>query len=208
MFMTAVLIVLAGCEKKSEIPAGAVDSATDSLVKDLNRASFQSVMSNDINLVSESGIGAVRLGMTLAEARNVLPEAVFTRSTDGEGVALVAVKLGNEDVMTVYADEENPESPIDWTKNISFIETFSPLCHTANGIHPQSFIHDVEKILGKTKVIQKSEIEQREYIEFANQPPDYTFRIDNSGIFKPDSTKTTLFSPDGKILSISLSSRP
>jgi len=159
-------------------------------------------------LVTATKVGPVQLGATLGEARKAFPAATFERTSDGDGVALVSIKVGREELMALYADEEDSEAPINWSKKISNIETFNALCHMENGIHPESKILDVEKLLGKTRKIQKSEIESREYIEFANQPKSIAFRLDYAGIFKGNAMTTNKFSPEAKIFSISISSRP
>lgn len=107
----------------------------------------------DTQLIWASGIGPIRMGITLDEARKTLSSAEFVRATDGDGTALVQVKLGDENLMTLYANELNRDAPIDFSKKITYIETFSPSCHTENGIHPGSLVLDVEKILGPTKEI-------------------------------------------------------
>lgn len=61
--------------------------------------------------------------MTLDEAKAALPAAVLTRTSDGEGVALVEVKLGDEQLMVLYAGEEDPAAPVDMKKRIKNIET-------------------------------------------------------------------------------------
>jgi hypothetical protein len=157
--------------------------------------------------ISGTGIGAIHLGITLDEARKLLPNAKFERSSDGEGAALIDVRMGAEPYMTLYADEENQTAWIDWSKKITFMETFNPNCHTENGVHPGSPVEDAEKAFGKIKEIIRSEIESRETILFSHQPPKITFRIDYTGIFMPDSSRTTKYDPKGKIYSISVSSR-
>lgn len=165
---------------------------------------LQTSSSIDTHLIWASGIGNIRLGATLDEAKMALPDADFVRSTDGDGTALVQVKLGDENLMVLFANEPNRDAPIDWFRVITYIETFSPTCHTENGIHPGSLVLDVEKILGQTKDIIQSEIESREYIEFSNQPPQFTFRLDYTGIFPPNSRHTTQFDPKGKIHSVAV----
>jgi hypothetical protein len=159
-------------------------------------------------LISATKVGPIQLGVTLDEAKKSFPTATFSRTSDGDGVALVSVKVGREELMTLYADEEDSEAPINWSKKITNIETFSALCHMENGIHPESGILEVEKILGKTRKIQKSEIESREYIEFTTQPKSITFRLDYTGIFDGGAMTTKMFNPEAKIFSISISSRP
>jgi hypothetical protein len=144
--------------------------------------------------------------MTLSAAKDSLPAAVFSRTSDGEGVALVEVKLGSEQLMVLYAGEEDPASPVDMKKRVEHIETFNSGCNTLNEVHPGMLVADAEKILGKTTGITKSENEKREFLHLENQPAWLTMRIDNTGIFDGSSSETTRFAPTAKILSISISS--
>lgn len=73
--------------------------------------------------ITDSSVGPVKLRMTLDEAKAALPAAVLTRTSDGEGVALVEVKLGDEQLMVLYAGEEDPAAPVDMKKRIKNIET-------------------------------------------------------------------------------------
>ncbi|MGB9094046.1 MAG: DUF3857 domain-containing protein [Gallionella sp.] len=161
----------------------------------------------DIRLITATRIGPVSLGMRLEDARKVLPAAKFERTTDGEGLALVAVELGDEQFMVLYAGEVNANSPINWSKRIENIETFDPRCHTAGGVHPYSRVRDVEKVFGKITQIMVSEIESREFVDFEKQPKYFLIRSDYIGIFPADNTRrTTKFKPDGRIMSIAISS--
>ncbi len=165
-----------------------------------------SPLDSDIRLITATRIGPAKLGMRLDDVRKVLPAAKFERTTDGEGRALVAVKLGNEVLMVLYAGEEHEDSPIEWSKRIENIETFDPECHTAEGVHPYSLVRNVEKVYGKAKQIMVSEIESREFIDFKNQPKHFLIRSNYIGIFPTDSARyTTKFKPDGEIMSIAIS---
>lgn len=155
-------------------------------------------------VVSESGIAPIQLGMTLRDAKLAMPNAGFERSTDGDGAALITVSRGTDDVMTLSANEDDPDDAIDWNRKISVIETFNPSCRTAEGVYPRMPIKNAEKIYGKTKEIVRSEIESREYIEFQNQPAHLLFRIDYTGIFADGSRRTTKYAPDGRIFSIAV----
>jgi hypothetical protein len=159
-------------------------------------------------LITVSSVGPVKLGMTLDEAKHAFPTAIFERVSDGDGGAFVSIRIAQEMLMTVYANEDDSEAPIDWSKKITFIEAFSALCVTKNGIHPGLRVLDAEKILGKTKEIQQSEIESREYITFTKQPKALTFRLDYTGIFDEHERKTIKFDPNGKIYSIMINSIP
>ncbi len=163
---------------------------------------------SDIRLITATSIGPVKLGMRLHEAKNALPAtAKFARTENAEGLALISVEIGNEDLMILYAGEEHFDSPIDWSRRIENIETFDPECHTAEGVHPYSLVRDIEKVYGKTKRIMVSEIESREYIDFEKQPKHFLIRSDYIGIFPTDNSRiTTKFKPEGAILSIAISS--
>src|SRR5258705_6119002 len=120
----------------------------------------------DMHVVSKSGMGSIRLQMTLEEARRALPVAKFERTSDGDGASLVEVTVAPDESMILWADEDDPGDPIDWSKKINTIETFSPVFHTVEGVHPGSLVTGVEMAFGKIKEIEKSGIESREYITF------------------------------------------
>jgi hypothetical protein len=151
-------------------------------------------------------MGPVRLNMTLDEARRVVRPASVARTSDGDGAALVEVTFGKGDSIVLWADEDDRAAPIDWSKRIVTIETFSAAFHTREGVHPGSPISDVMTYFGPVREIVKSEIESREYITFARHPKGFTFRLDYTGIFPSGERRTTRFEPDAKLWSISISS--
>jgi len=157
----------------------------------------------DSLLITESGIGPATLGSPLGTSG-----LTYERTSDGEGVALVSISIG-PDTMVAYLREDEPSAPVDTTKPIWSIEAFTPGFKTDKGIHPGSLISDVEKIYGQTVRIDKSEIESREYITFANQPAYLNFRIDaGTGLFEGDSMTTTRYAPGSRIFSISIRKDP
>jgi len=166
----------------------------------------RSVSEADAHLITASAMGRVRLGMILDEARRALPAASFSRTSDGDGAALVEIKFGEDDFLTVSADEDDPSDPIDWSKRIVTIEDFSGAFHTREGIHRGSLVTEAARFFGPVLEIEKSEIESREYVTFARQPRALTFRLDYTGIFSPASRRTTQFQPGAKIWSIAISS--
>lgn len=145
--------------------------------------------------------------MTLDQARTALPAAKFRRTSDGEGVALVEVIVGADTSATVilHAGEEDAEASIDWSRKIDLIETYSAAFRTAEGVRVGSLVADVERIYGATREITLSEIESRQFIEFENQPPWISFRLDYSGRFSGGSRTTKTYAPGARIHSISLS---
>lgn len=162
--------------------------------------------SADAHLITPSAMGQVRLKMTLNEARRALPDASFRRTSDGDGAALVEIAFGQGTSLSVWADEDDPATPIDWSRRIVTIETFSATFHTREGIHAGSLVTEVARFFGPVREIVKSEIESREYVTFARQPRALTFRLDYSGVFSPGRRQTTSFAPGAKIWSIAISS--
>jgi hypothetical protein len=157
--------------------------------------------------ITENGIGPVKLGMTLLEAKRAFPKATFSRGSDGEGVALVNVSTKESQVMVLFAGEEDRNKPINWSKRISSIETFSPNCSTSLGVRPGGLVAEAEIQHGKVLKIIMSEIEARQFVEFKNQPRGMIFRIDYSGIFAEGQSETLRYRPDAKIYSIALQAR-
>ena len=144
--------------------------------------------------------------MTLTDARQALAGATFYRAYDGEGVGSVVVVLGADTLMHVVGAGDDDES-IDWSTPITFMETFSAMCRTANGVHPRALVRDVERILGPVTKVMMSEIESRQFITFERQPEGLTFRLDYTGIFDEGSRETRRVEPDAKIFSIAIAAR-
>lgn len=156
-------------------------------------------------LISASGIGPLKLGMTLLQAKQAMPAARFARSTDAEGLAWIEVTLGKHAWMELYADENDADKPIDWTKTISLIETRHPGCRTNTGTHPGSSVTGAERAYGKIRRIVQSEIEAREFAEFARQPAFMQIRLDYCARFPDGKNETLAFNPGCKILSFAVS---
>jgi len=157
--------------------------------------------------VTANGIGPVKLGMTLLEAKRAFPKATFNRGSDGEEVALVNVSTKESQVMVLFAGEEDRNKPINWSKRISSIETFSSNCSTSLGVRPGGLVAEAEKQYGKVLKIIRSEIEARQFAEFKNQPRGMIFRIDYSGVFVEGQSETLRYRPDAKIYSITIQAR-
>jgi len=157
--------------------------------------------------ITENGIGPITLGMTLLEARRAFPGATFSRGEDGDGVALIDVSVKKSAVLTLFAGEQDKNSPINWSKKIAFIRTSSPSCSTRLGVRPGSLVAEAEKRYGRVFKIVKSEIESREFARFKNQPKGLIFQLDYSGVFKDGQYETVSYRPEAKILSIAIEAR-
>ena len=154
-------------------------------------------------LITSDGMAGLKLGMTLEQARRSLRGVLFERTTDGDGAALVTVTLPGGHHVVLYANEDDPDTSIDWTRRIVSIETFEPAFATADGVRVGMLINETTARVGAVREIVKSEIEQREYITFERQPKGFVFRLDYSGVFG-NSRRTTAHRPDAKIFSIAV----
>lgn len=160
-------------------------------------------------LITKNSAGDVRIGMTISEARKAMRNAVFSRSSDGEGLALVAIGKKDDAYMTVYAAEEDYDLPIDENAKIEFIEVWDSRFKTKEGVHPQMKLSDAEKIYGKITRVMMSEIESREYAYFANHPPGVSFRLTanegDAGVYAEGMRETTKYATGASVFSISIS---
>jgi hypothetical protein len=157
------------------------------------------------NLITSNAVGKVKLGMTIAEVRKAVAPMKLSRTSDGEGVALIAVKQGKNEMMTIYANEEDREARIDNNAKVDQVWVWSRSYKTASGVHPGMLVSQVEKLLGPVKEIVRSEIESREFAEFTNQPRGIQYRLDaGEGDFPSGTSITTKYAPTAKIFSINV----
>lgn len=180
------------------------------LVLVLAAASF--VVSPD-RLITSSAVGPVQLGMTIAEAQQVMQDFAFTRTVDAEGAALVSVQRSGEPIMTLFANEPDPDGTIDMAATIVIIEVPNADYRTSAGVGPQMALGDVERAYGRLIRIRRTEIEHREYAEFENQPAGMVFRVTggdggDAGLYQPGADITDHARPGSHIQSISVQRLP
>jgi hypothetical protein len=200
--LTALL--MSACAPKGPPPAS-VGSNADGTV---DSSGDHAPSLTDDHLITGSAMGGVRLGMTLDEARRVLTHASFARQYDGDGMASVEASFGADDAIQLFANEESPDSSVDWVKPILAIQSFSTKFHTAEGVGPGSLVTDVVNRYGPIREITLSEIEQRQFIQFERQPQGLEFRLDYTGIFPPHESRTTRCAPGAKIQAIMIATQP
>jgi hypothetical protein len=155
------------------------------------------------NLITANSAGHVRLGMTVAQVRKAVAPMTLSRTSDGEGVALIAVKKGNKLVMTIYASEEDRDAKINNNAKVEQIWVWDPSYKTNKGVHAGILLVDAEKQYGKVNAITRSEIESREFAQFADQPDGIDFRLRGkdgmAGIY-PSGKDTASTYSDGTII--------
>lgn len=164
--------------------------------------------------ITENSAGKVKIGMTVAEVRKAVSPMKLSRTRDGDGVILIAVRSGKSEVMTLFAGEADAdENRINEQAKIENIEVWAKNYQTADGIHPEMLLSAVEKKYGRVKEIMMSEIESREFAEFANFPARLSLRLSgkdsqNAGVYKTGSRTTTRYTAGTYVFSITVSSPP
>jgi hypothetical protein len=185
----------------SDAPAGSdADSAPSSACAELQTDWSHATAPAGLRyVISRDGLGPVRLGMTIDEARAALPpDYRFERGSDGEGVPWVDVFVGQHALMSLHANEEDVDAPIDGTLRIDGIQSFSKATVTAEGVAVGDLLADAEQAYGPVRDIVESEIESRQIVEFT-RGPILGLRIDYSGDFPPGSRHTTRYCPGARI---------
>jgi hypothetical protein len=162
--------------------------------------------------IGSKSAGNLKLGMTVSEARKAMPGFTFKRTSDGEGLALIAVEKAGDTHMVLFAGEDDPDSKIDDTAKVEYIEVFSPKYKTPEGLSPRMKLAQAEKISGKITEIILSEIESREYATFENGGKEYSVRLMNengmAGVYANASNTTTKYAPGAYIFSIGIDGGP
>jgi len=174
-----------------------------------SKASGAKKLSSPATLITKNSVGPIRLGMSVAQARKAVPKLKFARTTDGEGMALIEVKGGETADMVLYAGEDDAEGPIHENAKIQLIKVFGQAYKTANGVHPGMPLREVEKKYGKLTNISMSEIESREYAEFARQPAGLLFQvglpeIGIAGKYPEGKRETAVYVPSAVVTNIEI----
>jgi hypothetical protein len=159
--------------------------------------------------IGEGFAGPIKIGMTVAQAGRALRPLVLSRTSDGEGIALIGVMNGKKTVMTLYAGEEDPSRPINQRARIKSIEVWDSSYRTSQGVHPDMPLKDVESKYGPLTKIVRSEIESREYAYFAKLPRAIGLRVEadgsTAGIYSNGERKSDRYNPAAHVVSILIS---
>ncbi len=153
-------------------------------------------------IIRNDGVGKLKLGMTVRDAKNALPGHVFERTSDGEGVALISVSRGKEVRFMVYAGEDDPDKPINQLAIIKDIGVLDPKTRTPEGLSPGMKLKDAEKVAGKVTEIILSEIEAREFVYFEKSRGMYIRVMSETGfagIYAEGSRVTKKYRDDATI---------
>lgn len=154
--------------------------------------------------ITDTSIADVRIGMTLESVRSLHPTAQFERTEDGDGAQLIGIALAPGATIIAALDEEDAGDTIDYSRRVTYLETFDSAFVARGGVRVGSLVADAERTFGAVKEIVLSEIESRQYVEFARQPATMKFRLDYTGIFPDGSRRSTQFQSGARIFSIAI----
>lgn len=158
-------IALAGCANSS--PTEAVTPAPSPAPK--------LAPVNPARLISASGIGPVRLGMTLAQAKQAMGANVRWDNVPNLMVdfGAIAVKSGSTVLFYVVHEADHPLRDRD---PVTILMTRNPAYKTIEGVGPNTPIAQAAQAYGPATLSFNWDDEGREYVKFANQPSALTFR--------------------------------
>jgi hypothetical protein len=156
-------------------------------------------------LITENGVGPLRIGMTLGEARKAWPEAKFERRAGLDDLTELAVVVDRQTLVISDIGYDIPPGALPDKTVLQNLATYHPWCKDARGMGSGSLLSDAATAYGGLVVIRKSDIEQREYASFKAAPPRMHFRVDYTSIFYPESPRsTTAFKPEARLMGVEI----
>ena len=152
--------------------------------------------------ITPEGIGGVKLGQTLAQVKRAFPHMKVRSESDEEGVEMWRLPVAPNAVVYAHVEEGR-------RGRIDFLQTFSAACQTQDGVRPAMRLTQVAQKWGRLRNITMSEIEMRQFAQFARQPARIGLRVEG-GDFGTQAAdvelplNTSKASPGAKVLSIQI----
>lgn len=140
------------------------------------------------NLITKDSVGDIKLGMTVGEAKKVLPKGLRLAPAPGdEGTWLVGVYEGKKLLLTIgdygdYRDSKEGLPPINEKQKIEVMLIKDSRYKTAEGIGVGTTLAEAEKKYGKLKEMFYYPHEG-EFGKFENQPESLQFYFRPKGKF-------------------------
>lgn len=165
--------------------------------------------------ITDDSVGKVRLGMTVAEARQVMQGSTFILSGNDPMHLIVDGETGGVmQFATLNIDEKGNELPLGDSSKIIMLQVNDSRFQTAEGVRPGMSIAEAEKKFGKLKELSLS-YGTIESGTFTAQPKSMSFvfqgigtelagRYDDSKGGDPREKYTTRYDPAAYISSISV----
>jgi hypothetical protein len=215
LILASVTVLLAGCgqtadSSSTESPSAATSPAASVAPETTASPTPNSAAETNPFLISEQGIGAAQLGMTLGELKQELgSEAEFVvQSPFIVDFDAIAVRQSGEVQYYILYLAGQPLADADviqglYTENSKF--------RTAEDVGPGTAIAQAEQAYGKATLSYNTQNEGREYVRFESQPvPNLSFGTGNAnqntaGIYAspaPEFNETQEFKPDATIQSV------
>jgi hypothetical protein len=137
------------------------------------------------NLVTKDSVGDIKLGMTIGEARQVLPKSYrFDEAGGSEGVVFLGIYDGKTLLMEIgmYYDgrETDQKPPVNENQKITWITIHDPRYKTAEGVYAGMPIAEAEKKYGNLKEMFNFPHEG-EIGKFTDQPEYLSFNFRSKG---------------------------
>ena len=176
------LLLLSACQAKT-INTQSEDVSTESGVK-ISQVNAATTVKEKV-LISSSGIGKAKLGMTLGQLKQISPDtkfeviSSFTADTN-------AIAVTKKDIVQYYilypvetTSHSNGATPSD-DDLITMLLTNNDNYQTEAGIKAGMPIKEAEEIYGNAVLAYNTEGESREYVTFEDQKPkNIRFRASN-----------------------------
>ncbi len=158
-------------------------------------------------IVKQNQVGPIALGMTILEAKELLPNATI-QAPPADGEKLYKVMRGKSELMHLYVAGGSDHKPA----RISVIRVFDIACATTAGARVGFSLPAVEKRYGKLTGLQMSETESREFATFERQPAWLALEVNgargSAGEYAAGQRTTQKLAPGAKVLSYWVSNQP
>ncbi len=189
------------------------DESLDSSFGSINPNAAPPKKSVSPQTIADGGIGAAKVGMTLAELKkNLKSSARFETQTDfAPGYNALAVKQQGKVQFYIPYPKTKKVTEND---QIKFLVTDNPLYKTAEGVSPGMSIKKASAIYGGAQLAFNPKAKVEEIVAFANQPGDIRFFTSGSesygraGIYpkknQEQGSVTNKFGASGKIKRITV----
>ena len=153
-------------------------------------------------MITPEGIGGVELGQTLVQVKRAFPHMKVRSEPDADSGEMWRLPVAPNAVVYAHVEEGR-------RGRIDSLETFSAACQTQDGVRPAMRLTQVAQKWGRLRNITMSEIEMRQFAQFARQPARIGLRVEGGdfGTQEVDvelPLNTSKASPGAKILSIQI----
>lgn len=128
--------------------------------------------------ITATSVGPVKLGMTLAQARKLLPGLTLGKPgySDHKG-GITEVLRGKKHAMWLLAAQHDTGEPPKETGRIGQIWVSDPAYATAEGVKPGTLVTAAVKHYGPVKLVESSQENGFEVMTFTRQPAGLFFAV-------------------------------